>query len=419
MDSNHRIITLSTDSPYIKEARVSAFSRQPFVPNTKVIACIATNELIAPLNEWVELYEDRNGICQFCGHTVAIAQRQPHQPLKKDGDYTSPRRRGLSSIRQPLFTIAGTALFMLICGAIFGIILAANNSNQSQPSISSLQQESASSSVRATGSLAQLSVAQSTQTAVEVGQGGTSSTATPIHTHAPTKRRATSTSTPSKTPQPATQTPTRITIPTRTRTPTHTATHIPPTPTKIPTRRPTPTPSSTPQPRITCNKTARGEFANLWQKNRAAMGCPRDTDPKYGQFADLPFQHGHLFWIGNIDTYGNVRQVIAKFGGQNEGNTGKWSIHQETWDNEGICNVPSPPEGLYLPDRGIAKVWCEINGLQTLGYATAPKEYSPDRGVDALQNFENAFVLRDSDGFSKRLVYIFYWNSMTYVRVRY
>jgi hypothetical protein len=133
----------------------------------------------------------------------------------------------------------------------------------------------------------------------------------------------------------------------------------------------------------------------------------------------MPFERGHLFWIGNIDVYGNTKQVIATFGGQNEGDRGSWSVHSDTWNGEGICGVPAPPAGLYLPDRGIAKVWCEIDGINQLGYATALTEFAPNRGVDAIQNFEKAVIFRDSDGYSKGLVYVLLWDSMTYFRVRY
>jgi len=169
---------------------------------------------------------------------------------------------------------------------------------------------------------------------------------------------------------------------------------------------------------VSCDKSAQGEFADLWRSYKDLLGCPMDTSPLYGQFADMPFEKGHLFWIGNIDVYGNIRQVIVTVGGQNEGDRGSWSIHAETWDNEPICNVPSPPDGRYLPDRGIAKVWCEINGINALGYATAPAEFAPNRGINAIQNFDKAVVFRDSDGHSRRLVYILFRSSQTYVRVR-
>lgn len=212
--------------------------------------------------------------------------------------------------------------------------------------------------------------------------------------------------------------------------PTNTATKRPsPTSTMLPTKSPTRTPTSTPDPTATseqvsaptpCSKTVEGNFAQLWRIYSERLGCPRESGPLFGQFAEMPFERGHLFWIGEIDIYGNTKQIIATFGGQNEGDSGDWSIHADVWVNEGICGgLPPPPSGLYFPDRGIAKVWCEINGLDRLGYATAPAEFSPPKGIDALQNFDNGVIFRDSDGQSRGLVYILFWDSMTYNRVRY
>jgi hypothetical protein len=189
-----------------------------------------------------------------------------------------------------------------------------------------------------------------------------------------------------------------------------------------PNPRPAVTPTASPHPAgasITCPKKPQGEFANLWQRRKEALGCPlaNEINPLYGQFAELPFERGHLFWVGEIDGYGRIRLAIATFGGQNQGDTGAWLTHPENWNGEGICGVPSPPQGLYLPDRGLAKVWCEIDGLNRLGYATAPQEFVPNHGIDAIQNFEKAVVFRDSNGYSQGLVYILFRDSNSYVVV--
>ncbi len=189
--------------------------------------------------------------------------------------------------------------------------------------------------------------------------------------------------------------------------------------TNTPTNTPKPnTATPTSLPVLACSNSPGGEFAPIWNVYQAQIGCPMDVEPLYGQFAEMPFEHGHLFWMGNIDKYGEIRTAIATFGGQNEGDKGRWLAHQENWNGEGICPVPSPPEGLHLPDRGLAKVWCEIDGINQLGYAMAPKEFAPNRGISAVQNFENAVIFRDSDGNSRGLVYILFRESETYIRVR-
>lgn len=198
------------------------------------------------------------------------------------------------------------------------------------------------------------------------------------------------------------------------------ATKIPiPTNTPLPTNTPTPQPK--PKPVIACTNNPQGEFADFWKSHKEELGCPftNETSPLYGQFADMPFEKGHLFWIGYIDIYNEVKLIIATFGGQNEGDIGTWSLHQDTWNGEGICGVASPPEGRYLPDRGIAKIWCEIDGINRLGYAMAPKEFVANRGVNALQNFEKAIIFRDSDGYSRKLVYVLFRDTQTYKRMHY
>jgi hypothetical protein len=187
---------------------------------------------------------------------------------------------------------------------------------------------------------------------------------------------------------------------------------------RSPTPTPSPVPTATPQP-ISCSNRPQGEFFNLWQSRKDWFGCPVETSPLYGKFAEMPFQKGHLFWLGNIDIYGELRMVIATFGGQEEGDIGTWSLHQENWNGESICSVPAPPEGLYLPDRGLAQVWCEIGGINRLGYATAPQEFVSNRGIATIQNFDRAIILRDSDGYSKRLVYVLFRDDSSYIRVTY
>jgi hypothetical protein len=182
---------------------------------------------------------------------------------------------------------------------------------------------------------------------------------------------------------------------------------------------PVPGPSSSTGHTGPCSREPQGDFARLWRSHRDWFGCPIETNPLLGQVSELPFEKGHLFWLGNIDEYGEIRLVIVTFGGQNEGDTGTWSHQQEDWNGEGICNVPTPPEGLFLPDKGLAKVWCEIDGLSHLGYATSPSEFVPNRGIDAIQNFDRAVIFRDSDGHTKDLVYVLFREDNSYVRVKY
>lgn len=134
----------------------------------------------------------------------------------------------------------------------------------------------------------------------------------------------------------------------------------------------------------------------------------------------MPFERGHLVWLKDIEGFGSTSQVIAIFGGQNAGDSGSWLIELEKWNGQdGICPVPAPPRNdLYLPDRNLAQVWCKINGLETLGYATdQEREFRQD--TVSLQHFDNVILLKDSDGHNRNLVYVLSRNNGSYARVRY
>ena len=220
--------------------------------------------------------------------------------------------------------------------------------------------------------------------------------------------------------------------PTVTRTPS--ATFTPP-PTFTPSPTLTATPSSTPQPAATpvpqvqvqptpttlggCSTLPRADFAALWLERREELGCPIEPDPLSGTFVERSFEHGQLFWVQSIDEYGPVSLIFALVGGRNEAETGTWSLHTDTWQGEGICPVGPPPPDLYLPDRNLAKVWCDLEGPALLGYATTPQPIVPDRGLAVLQNFERAILFRDNHGAANKLVYILLREDNTYSRVAY
>ena len=202
------------------------------------------------------------------------------------------------------------------------------------------------------------------------------------------------------------------------------------TPTPVPSPIPSPTlvlptpapanqPTALPEALGPCPNPPRGEFAALWQANVEVFGCPVETEPLYGAFVEMPFERGQIVWMRDIERYANVRLAIAIVGGQNQGDTGRWLLQNETWNGEGICPVGPPPEGLFLPDRNIAQVWCDLNGLDVLGYATAPLETEVTQGEAAIQNFDEVILLKDRRGNATRLVYVLNRADNSYVRLAY
>jgi hypothetical protein len=70
----------------------------------------------------------------------------------------------------------------------------------------------------------------------------------------------------------------------------------------------------------------------------------------------------------------------------------------------------SPPNGLYQPIRGFGALWCGREDIRDqVGWGTMPEFAVID---DALQRFENGFLLRDSRGFIHVL-----FNNGSYVRL--
>jgi hypothetical protein len=45
--------------------------------------------------------------------------------------------------------------------------------------------------------------------------------------------------------------------------------------------------------------------------------------------------------------------------------------------------------------------------------------FGPGNGDPAVQDFEHGFILRDSDGTTKGLAYVFFGDELTFVRVAY
>lgn len=384
MPEAHTKVRLESDAPQINET--CPVSGNIFQAGDDVVICQQSGVAFSA-KHWAEAVSIWSGTCPYCDLPLETSVTQVSSTKAKKHittDYTPAEFRQRSvSIPVWILGVVG-AVILITLGLLIGLLWPSSVNDPKETGVSTPEE--------------QLVSRNSDQ---DASSGGViEPEATPTHT------------------------PTRLAS--KTPTPTEATAHMQPPPTK--TRRPTatrtPRATATPKtPQTTlvtrCEKTAKGEFANLWRTYQQQLGCPRHSEPAYGQYAEMPFEKGHIFWIGNIDIFGDTRQVIATFGGQNEGDTGTWSVHQDTWNGQGICGVPAPPSGLHLPDRGIAKVWCDINGFEKLGYATAPQEFVPNRGIDAMQNFENGVVFRDSDGHSKGLTYVLLWNSMIYLRVRY
>ncbi len=183
-------------------------------------------------------------------------------------------------------------------------------------------------------------------------------------------------------------------------------------PTDTPTPTATATPTTTPTP---CAFLPQGAFAALWQAHRDELGCPLFQDPKLIQDAEQPFDNGHMFWRQDNDRVYVVHEQGAS--------SGTWKSFGSIWsegDPEYSCSA-SPPPGKIQPKRGFGAAWCNLGGASAaIGWGLQEEAgFGPGYGDPLVQQFENGFIFRDSDGLTKGLAYVFMRNTMTFVREPY
>jgi len=184
-----------------------------------------------------------------------------------------------------------------------------------------------------------------------------------------------------------------------------------PTPTPTPTEAPSPTPT---QKIVACSYEPQGEFRYLWERHKDRLGCPQQTTPIGGLYAEQPFQNGHMFWskIGQL--------YLITIGGE----TGTWRLLSENespW-KEGMpqesCKV-EVPAGLFQPVRGFGGIWCAYADIrQQIGWGT-DNERGFEDGIDLIQGFDGGIIFRDSDGFSRGLAYVLFNDDRSFTKETY
>lgn len=233
-------------------------------------------------------------------------------------------------------------------------------------------------------------------------------TATPEATATTAPTATETTEIPTDTPHPATDTavaPTDVA-------PTNTS--AAPTDSPTPTVTPSATPT-TPPPPSPCAFPAQGLFANLWQTYREQLGCPLYQNPKPIQDAEQSFDNGHMFWRQDND----YAYVVYEKGGLN----GSYQAFVDQWvegDPDYSC-AASPPPSKVQPKRGFGAVWCTLGGPSAaIGWGLAEEAgFGPGYGDPLVQDFEEGFILRDSDGTNHGLAYVFVTDSLKFIRVPY
>ena len=161
--------------------------------------------------------------------------------------------------------------------------------------------------------------------------------------------------------------------------------------------------------RSSCLVEPKGEFAEVWNRYGARLGCPVQQ-PIGGQFAEQPFEKGYMIWSAITDP--NLFFAIVG------DDSGKWFVaDQKEVDSynpkDGVaCDLgPPPSDGLSQPIRGFGALWCGRDDIRDqIGWGKTPEFAVID---NALQRFENGFVLRDSRSFIHVL-----FDDGSYVRVQ-
>ncbi len=165
---------------------------------------------------------------------------------------------------------------------------------------------------------------------------------------------------------------------------------------------------------ITCSNEPRGIFKNIWARYKDRLGCPHQTEPIGGFWAEQPFQNGHMFWSKDAQLY------LVTIGES----SGTWQLFPEDnsiW-NEGMpqlsCNV-QVPSGLVQPVRGFGGIWCTHSDIrEPIGWGT-DVERGFENGIDFIQGFEDGVIFRDSDGHTRGLAYVMFWDDTSFVKENY
>ncbi len=174
---------------------------------------------------------------------------------------------------------------------------------------------------------------------------------------------------------------------------------------------------------VSCEVEPRGEFYELWRREKWRLGCPLHPEPVVAEAIEVPFERGRIFWLGNLGA-ANQRLVIAIYGGQALADQGSF-LHTWQYDQPGYergqpeysCSTGAPPPGKFQPTFGIGQVWCQPEVFDKIGWATGPERLP--QGVVLVQNFEKAALVRDSQGYIHGLVYVLGRASGQYIRLPY
>lgn len=337
----------------------------------------------------------------FAGRAPQVVAGPPPPPLappQRREPASPPARR-----RSPAVWImaAIAAVLLLVLGGLAVLLMGQEDETATTPGIpdatDAIAQITPAVEGEGTESAVVTVIASATQTTTELVPTDTPTTLDTSAPVATTEVPPTNTSTATATSVPATATP-------------KPATNTP----KPPTRTPTPTPT-TPPPPPPCAFDAQGAFAGLWHTYEDRLGCPLYQHPQLINDAEQAFQNGHMFWRQDND-YAYVVYEQGGLAGTQQAFTDQWSEGDPNYS----CSA-SPPPGLVQPERGFGAVWCDLGAESApIGWGLGTEApFGPGHGDPLVQDFDHGMILRDSDGTTHHLAYVFFWDDGTFVRQGY
>ena len=102
---------------------------------------------------------------------------------------------------------------------------------------------------------------------------------------------------------------------------------------------------------------------DTWFFSPPPDGCPGGP-PLYSSGAEQPFEAGFMVWVEEQDA------IYVLF--DDDVFSPRWAMYADTWqEGEPLCDPGPIPPGVYQPQGGFGKIWCEEAEVRDrLGWAT-------------------------------------------------
>ncbi|HSM56364.1 MAG TPA: hypothetical protein VK879_09445 [Candidatus Sulfomarinibacteraceae bacterium] len=125
-------------------------------------------------------------------------------------------------------------------------------------------------------------------------------------------------------------------------------------------------------------------------------GCP-GAPAHFANGAEQPFESGYMVWVEEGWTEGQAGIYVLY---DDEVFSPRWAFYPDTWEEgEPLCDVGEAPPGLFQPERGFGRLWCDEPGVRDrLGWATEPETgYETAVQRDSAPRYTTLYV-RAADG---------------------